>query len=251
MPDVLVLCYHAVSPSWETPLSVTPARFESQLTTLLSRGYAGATFTEAVRGPRTSPTVAVTFDDAYRSVLELAFPILDRLGLPATVYVPTRFAGQAGPMAWPGIDGWLGGAYEHELHPLSWNELRGLRDAGWEIGSHTVSHPKLTQLDDGALATELSESKAACEQAMGSPCESIAYPYGDVDARVVRAAGEAGYGAGAGLPARLHAPRELEWPRVGIYHDDAPWRFRLKASRSARRARASGAGEWLAGALRR
>jgi len=232
--DVLVLCYHAVSPTWEAPLSVTPERFQHQLETLLRRGYRGATFRDAVTRPPHRRTVAITFDDAYRSVLALAFPILDRLGLPATVFVPTSFAGASAPMAWPGIDHWSGGDHERELLPLGWPELRGLSERGWEIGSHTVSHPRLTQLDDRDLAAELGESKQACEEALGAPCGSIAYPYGDVDERVVRAARAAGYSHGAALPPVLHAPRPLEWPRTGIYHTDAAWRFRLKGSLAVR-----------------
>lgn len=251
MRDVLVLCYHAVSPSWDAPLSVRPDRLERQLKSLLRRGYRGATFADAVCRPSASRTLAVTFDDAYRSVLDLAFPILDRLRLPGTVFVPTDFAGKEGPMSWPGIDGWVGGPHERELHPLGWQELRRLRDAGWEVGSHTVSHPKLTDLDDRALGAELRESRTACEHAMDAPCESIAYPYGDVDARVARASGEAGYTAGAALPARFDVTHPLQWPRVGIYHADAQWRFWLKASRPLRRLRSFEAGERVAAALRR
>src|SRR5205085_9051635 len=86
LSDVLVLCYHAVSPTWGASLSVTPDEFESQLRTLLRRGWRGATFRDAVLRPPWPRTLAVTFDDAFLSVLELAHPILARLGLPATVF---------------------------------------------------------------------------------------------------------------------------------------------------------------------
>ena len=250
MTDVLVLCYHAVSRTWGARLSVTPERFERQLESLVRRGYRGATFADAMSQPPAARTVAITFDDAYRSVLELAFPILERVGLPATVFVPTCFAGRDEPMAWPGIDGWLHGPHEHELCPLDWEQLRGLAAAGWEVGSHTVSHPKLTELDAGSLERELTESRATCEKTLGSPCTSIAYPYGDVDARVVRATSEAGYSFGAALPSAFHVPRTLEWPRVGVYDADRAWRFRLKSCRPGRALRSSAAGERAAGLLR-
>jgi peptidoglycan/xylan/chitin deacetylase (PgdA/CDA1 family) len=237
MADVLVLCYHAVSPSWNAPLSVTPDRLEHQLESLVGAGYESATFTEAVRHPPARRTLAITFDDAFRSVLDIAFPVLERLGLTATVFVPTGFAGSGSPMMWPGIDHWLGGPHESELCPLDWQGLATLAAAGWEIGSHSVSHPKLTGLSNASLAAELVDSKAACEAATGMPCESIAYPYGDVDGRVVAAAAQAGYSAGAALPTALHRPRTLEWPRIGIYHADAAWRSRLKCSRGMRSVR--------------
>jgi peptidoglycan/xylan/chitin deacetylase (PgdA/CDA1 family) len=238
MPDILVLCYHAVSPAWTAALSVTPDALERQLARLLARGYQGTTFAQALSAPPAGNVVAVTFDDAYRSVAQLGLPVLARLGIPATVFVPTRFAGAEAPMRWPGIDHWLGTAHEAELMPMSWAELGRLAQAGWEIGSHTVSHPRLTALPDGELARELRDSRAACERHSGTPCVSIAYPYGDVDARVTAAAARAGYLHGAALPVRFHRPRPREWPRVGVYHGDSPRRFALKASRPVRAVRA-------------
>jgi peptidoglycan/xylan/chitin deacetylase (PgdA/CDA1 family) len=237
--DVIVLCYHAVSDDWPASLAVTPSRLESQLRVLVGRGYRGATFSEAVLAPPAPRTVAITFDDAYRSVLDLAFPVLERLELPATVFVPTAFPGKAAPMAWPGIDRWLRGPHEHELMPLSWDELARLADADWEIGSHTHTHPRLTALDRDSLARELTGSREECERQLGLMCRSISYPYGDHDERVVAAAAAAGYATACTLPARLHAPARLRWPRVGVYRVDHVLRFRLKISSNMRRLRAS------------
>jgi peptidoglycan/xylan/chitin deacetylase (PgdA/CDA1 family) len=234
MPDVLVLCYHAVSPSWPAALSVTPERLHAQLRRLVRRGYRGVTFSQAFDGERAGKRLAVTFDDALRSVLDLAVPVLDQLGLTATVFVPTAFPDGDGPVAWPGVDHWLDGPHARELESMSWAQLRALAERGWEIGSHTVSHPRLTQLGDAALEAELVDSRRACEAAVEAPCTSIAYPYGDVDARVVAAARTTGYANGAALPIRPHRPRPLEWPRVGIYHVDSGPRFALKVSRSVR-----------------
>jgi peptidoglycan/xylan/chitin deacetylase (PgdA/CDA1 family) len=239
--DLLVLCYHALSPTWEADLSTTPARFESQIALLTARGYRGMTFTEAVSSPLRGRIAVVTFDDAYRSVLELARPILDRFGLPATVFAPTDSIGSETPLCWPGIDQWRGGPHERELTPMSWAELRTLADAGWEIGSHTGSHPHLTQVEEAALEDELIRSKAACEDHLASPCTSLAYPYGDVDARVVAATARAGYSAAAALPRRLRSHDALEWPRVGVYRVDDDRRFRLKVSPTVRRLRRSAA----------
>ncbi len=235
--DVIVLCYHAVSPTWDAALSTTPQRFERQVATLVKRGYRGATFTEAVSAPPGERVLAVTFDDAYRSVNELARPILDRHGLTATVFAPTDQIGVEGPLRWPGIDRWIGGPHESELTPMSWPQLRELADHGWEIGSHTGSHPRLTQIDDAALESELTRSKAACERELRAPCTSLAYPYGDVDGRVVAAAARSGYAVAAALPGRLHAEEPLRWPRIGVYWTDDDRRFRLKVSRPLRRVR--------------
>jgi peptidoglycan/xylan/chitin deacetylase (PgdA/CDA1 family) len=238
--DVLVLCYHAVSERWPAELSVTPTALEQQVRFLLERGYRPATFQEAVFSPPSRRTVAITFDDAFRSVYELALPILSRIGVPATLFVPTAMIGR-GPLAWPGIDHWLGGPYEPELAAMSWDEVRALDAAGWEIGSHTRTHPRLTQLDEESLAEELTGSRRDCEQRLGKACLTLAYPYGDFDSRVVAAAEAAGYRAAGTLDeVRPQRKAPLRWPREGVYVDFdlarfarrvSPWRRRLRASR--------------------
>jgi peptidoglycan/xylan/chitin deacetylase (PgdA/CDA1 family) len=237
--DVLVLCYHAVSPDWPAALSVTPQQLADQLQYLSDRGYKGATFSEAIHGQVAGRVVAVTFDDGFRSVVQLARPILEQFEMPATVFVPSNFVGRDEPMAWPGIDRWVGGKHEHELVPMSWPEARSLVAAGWEIGSHTKSHPRLSALSDDQLEDELVGSKRECERMLDSPCHSIAYPYGDQDGRVIAATAAAGYSAAGTLPAGHPVPLPLSWPRVGIYHVDSKWSFRLKVSPTARRLRRS------------
>jgi peptidoglycan/xylan/chitin deacetylase (PgdA/CDA1 family) len=236
MSDVLVLCYHAVSESWESELAVTPAQLDEQVGGLLARGYRPATFLEAATGPRAPLTLAVTFDDAYRSVFDLALPVLDRLGVPGSVYAPTGWIGSERPMRWEGIEEWIGTPRQQELEPMTWDDLGELAQRGWEVGSHTRSHPRLTKLDDEALAAELSESRASCAAKLGS-CTTIAYPYGDVDERVVAATAAAGYLAAGALPHEPHGDEILRWPRVGVYRWDNRWRFRLKVAPGVRRLR--------------
>jgi peptidoglycan/xylan/chitin deacetylase (PgdA/CDA1 family) len=237
MGDTLVLCYHAVSEEWDAALSVTPQRFEAQLARLARRGYRGTTVSEALSNGGDGRVVAITFDDAFSSVLKLAAPILARFEMVATVYAPTGFIGSGSPMSWPEIDVWRGGPREHELLPLAWDELRALVARGWEVGSHTVTHPRLPDLAPAELRAELQESKAACEREIGVACASIAYPYGEHNRTVVDAAAAAGYRYGLTLPARLHAATPLRWPRVGVYYVDDLHRFALKTSRAVRRVR--------------
>jgi len=149
--DVLFLCYHAVSPEWPAALSITAEDLEVQVGLLAGRGYRGATFTEAVTGSSAGRIAVLTFDDAYRSVLTRARPILDAYGFPATVFVPTDWVGREEPMTWPGIDRWRGGPHEPELYAMGWKDLRALAAQGWEVASHTCSHPRLTGVSDEAL----------------------------------------------------------------------------------------------------
>jgi peptidoglycan/xylan/chitin deacetylase (PgdA/CDA1 family) len=238
--DLLVLCYHALSDTWPADLAVAPDRFEEQLEELLGRGYQGVTFTEAMRDGDGPPRLAVTFDDAYRSVIERGLPVMSRLGLPATVFVPVDFVGSAAPMSWPGIDRWVGGPHEDEMRCMDGDQLGTLAGAGWEIGSHTRSHPRLTRLPDARLGDELAGSRSRLEDLLGLACRSIAYPYGDVNRRVARAAQSAGYEAACTLRAWELRRNPLLWPRVGVYREDSLKRFRLKVSPTARRVKLSG-----------
>ena len=248
MSDVLVLCYHAVSERWPSDLAVSPRQLEEQLAWLVASGYRGTTFRDAVDAPPAGKTLVVTFDDAFRSVYEGAAPVLARFGLPGTVFVPVDHVG-GDPMEWPGIEQWLGGEYERELLGMTWPELEELSDRGWEIGSHTCTHPYLTRLDDAALHEELQRSREHCEERLGRACVTLAYPYGDTDERVEHAAAEAGYRAAAALSLRLDAtPRPFAWPRVGIYPGDGRLAFRAKVSATVRRLRASRAATAFAAA---
>jgi peptidoglycan/xylan/chitin deacetylase (PgdA/CDA1 family) len=227
-----VLCYHAISHGWPAALAVSPSMFRQQLETLLRRGYVGVTFQDLVNGEAPARAFAVTFDDAYRSVRSEARPVLDDLGVPGTVFAPTSMVGRPGPMRWKGIEQWIGTRYERELTCMSWDELRDLRAAGWEIASHTRSHPRLTQLDDDQLGAELVGSRETCQRELGISSVTLAYPYGIHDARVRAAARDAGYTAAAAD--RPGPVRQFQWPRINLHPVDEPWRFRLKVSPAVR-----------------
>jgi peptidoglycan/xylan/chitin deacetylase (PgdA/CDA1 family) len=186
-----------------------------------------STFLDALE--RDGHVLAVTFDDAERSLLEGAVPVLERLGGPATVFVATATIG-SGPV-------------------LDEAELRELAERGWEIGSHGHSHVALTGLDDETLADELRLSRARVGEVIGAQCRSIAYPYGAVDDRVAAAAAAAGYEAGCALGAG-RAGDPLRRPRIGIDGNDGDFVFRIKVSAPARALRASPAGPALSRAAR-
>jgi peptidoglycan/xylan/chitin deacetylase (PgdA/CDA1 family) len=232
-----ILCYHAMSATWQASVSVPPSALERHAATLRKRRFTGLTLTESERlrssGRLPERTVVFTFDDAYSSTL-LALPILSAYGFPATVFVPTGFVDSAEPLRWNGMAHWEGTPFERELAPVTWTTLRTLVAAGWEAGSHTVSHSLLTELDDLALRRELEESRATLEREFGA-CTSIAYPYGQADERVIEAAATAGYEAGVVLSGNRLPDGPLSRQRIGMYRKDRGWRERAKLSLAAGR----------------
>jgi peptidoglycan/xylan/chitin deacetylase (PgdA/CDA1 family) len=232
--DTLILCYHGVSEDWPTDYAIAPGDLERQIDHLLARGYRALTFAEAARGAP-GRVMAVTFDDAFASVADRAYPILARLGVPGTVFVPTDFPDRRRPMSWPGMERWLDGPHEDELLPASWHQLQRLAEAGWEVASHTRSHPKLTSLSDQELRAELAGSRSTLIERIGGSCGSLAYPFGTYDDRVVRFARSAGYTAAATLLGRTPTPSPMRIPRTGIYRGEGMGIFRLKVSPTVRR----------------
>jgi peptidoglycan/xylan/chitin deacetylase (PgdA/CDA1 family) len=240
----LVLCYHAVSDAWPDQLAVPPRLFEEHLVRLLRRGYRPVSAAESLAGRRGS--LHVTFDDAYRSVAA-AIPILERLGVEATVFACAGYARDGRPLDVPELAAEVA-AHPTELATMDWAALRELVERGVEIGSHTVSHPHLTRLSDRELHAELRDSRERLEAELSRPCRFLAYPYGENDVRVRRAAKQAGYDAAFALRERFDDADLFGLPRVDLYRKDTPLRAMLKARLVPRLShRALG----LLGALRR
>jgi peptidoglycan/xylan/chitin deacetylase (PgdA/CDA1 family) len=206
-----VLAYHGVGRAIEDSarLLVEPDLLESHVRFLQRRGYRFLTAEELLEEGRPRPGTAVlTFDDGFRNWLTAAVPVLRRLGVRATFYVcPALYGGRH----WD-LDG-------DEGQLLDESGPGELLEAGMELGSHSLSHPDLRQLDDRELRRELEESKSALEALASRPCRTLAYPYGLYDDRVVAAARTAGYELAFGwLPGPwrpLEAPRLPAPPRHG------------------------------------
>jgi peptidoglycan/xylan/chitin deacetylase (PgdA/CDA1 family) len=250
-PDLLILCYHAVSEDWPFAAAVRPRELERQLRSLLRRGFEARSLSAALEAPGAGPTLVVTFDDAFASVRRLALPLMARLGVPGTVFVPTDHATGGTPMTWSLLGQWSGTPHERELSPMSWDEIRDLRDSGWEIGSHTCSHPDLTRISEREAERELRRSREVCESEAERPCRALAYPFGRCDERVVELAGGSGYAAAVTLGGRLAEPLAPTGPlalgRVGVYRATSRPLFGAKTSVRLRRARAAPAYRKLMG----
>ena len=208
----LVLCYHAVSPTWEHRLAIQPDLLLRQIRVL----------------SRFRP-VQATFDDAFRSAASI-FPALELLGLPIQIFVCTSYARTGAPLTLPE----LAGDDREQLATMDWGALLEHADRGVAIGSHAVSHPHLTKLSADELRRELNESREEIEDRLGRRCEDLAYPYGEHDKRVRAAARAAGYGRAYALRGSRSDPYAA--PRVDLYrrHTVPRTLLRVAASRPGR-----------------
>lgn len=208
----LVLCYHAVSPTWEHRLAIQPDLLLRQIRVL----------------SRFRP-VHATFDDAFRSAASI-FPALELLGVPIQIFVCTSYARTGAPLTLPE----LAGDDREQLATMDWDALLEHADRGVAIGSHAVSHPHLTRLSADELRRELNESREEIEDRLGRRCEDLAYPYGEHDERVRAAARAAGYGRAYALRGSRSDPYAA--PRVDLYrrHTVPRTLLRVAASRPGR-----------------
>ena len=219
-----VLTYHAVADE-PSRIAVPPDLFRRHVQHLRQAGYRAVTFAEASRVLDAGPgdharLVCITFDDGYRNVLENAVPVLREAGFVATFFVPTAHVG--------GANHWDASAPPRGWPILSWNELAELAGEGFEIGSHTRSHPHLPRLDDAALTDELAGSRAELEDRLGTEVPSFCYPFGDHDARTRAAARDAGYRCACTIEfaACVPAHDRMRLPRLGTARLATPFQFR-------------------------
>ena len=162
MGSAWILLYHALRERGGDVWTVAPADLERAVRLAREAGLEIATLAEALEGTRDA--VAITFDDAYRSVHELAFPVLDALGVTATVFVPVDWIIDA-PSA---------------SETMTWPQLRELARHGWSIASHGCAHVPFDRLTAAAIDHELRRSKQVLEDRIGDDVSSFAYPYGAV-----------------------------------------------------------------------
>jgi peptidoglycan/xylan/chitin deacetylase (PgdA/CDA1 family) len=181
MADSLpVLTFHTLEcrERRSSAISFSPKVFQRGMARLHASGWRTLSLLEVVdclrRGaPFPERSFVITFDDGYQSVYDEAFPILQRYGMSATVFLTVGEGGiahSAGRL--PAIEG---------RSMLSWLEIVEMQRAGIEFGAHTLTHPDLTRLPRERVEAEICESKAVIESALGVQVSSFAYPYGYYD----------------------------------------------------------------------
>jgi len=238
-PKFVILCYHGIGESGN-PLGVAPPRelFEVQMR-FLRENYRVVSLDEACRelrsGAKSEPGIVITFDDGYRSAYTVAFPILQKYGLPATIFLTVESV-ETGQVAWydrvflamavaPSgeLQLALHGPCRFQLNSprdrlraalevvallrtlsnsqrrsccallenkiglpqnalssrvLTWEEIRAMHQGGMAFGSHTLTHPVVSQLAPQELEQELGASKCLLEKRLGIPVLDFAFPFG-------------------------------------------------------------------------
>ena len=189
-PGARILMYHRVSDRDDyDQLTVSPDNFEEQIRWLNEnrRLLSLPDLISAIQnGSAAKNSVAITFDDGYLDNLENALPILEKYQVPATIYVTSDFAAQK--ISHPRYR-----SDSKRLH-LNWQEVRSLAQHPLiRIGSHTKTHPMLSQVPLEQVTAEIRDSKADIEQMTGVEVSDFCYPSGNFTEREERIVRESGY----------------------------------------------------------
>jgi peptidoglycan/xylan/chitin deacetylase (PgdA/CDA1 family) len=151
--EPVILCWHDV------PYKAK-AMFERQIQWLIETRKIVSLADMMQKG--STEYVSLTFDDGFESLYSVVFPILLKYRLPFTAFIPSSFLGRQGY--------------------INYNQLKEIATSGYcEIGAHTRSHQKLTQLSTQELYSEISGSKNDLEALLGKPVVSFAYPFGKIE----------------------------------------------------------------------
>jgi len=226
--SIPILTYHSIDDSGSA-ISIAPALFRQQMAHLAEHGWQTLTLSEATRllasGKPTPPgTVVLTFDDGFENVYTEAFPVLERYGFHATVFLITDFCGGV-------IDGYGPSAATGRLPVMDWPAVAEMHTYGVEFGAHTLTHPNLTRLSPQAAEHEMLTSKTVIQNRLGAVVDTFAYPYGCFNGAVKTIARRHFLSAVSTRLGRAHSHADLHaLRRMDMYYLQAPRLFKNLSS---------------------
>jgi peptidoglycan/xylan/chitin deacetylase (PgdA/CDA1 family) len=210
---VPVLMYHVIGtppPAAPYPeLFVSPRLFAAQIAALARAGYHAVTLDRVWqawhgRAPLPPRPVVLTFDDGYRGDYGAAMPILHR-------------------HRWPGVLNLLvANLHRHGWGLKAWMVRRMIAN-GWEVDSHTLTHPDLATVGRRRLRREVRGSRAVLRRLFHVPVRFFCYPSGAFDAAVIAAVRRAGYlGATTEIAGLARRSRPFRLARIRVAGGEPP-----------------------------
>lgn len=182
-------------------LSITPDKLEEQFTWLSKNGFTPITLDTLYgifsKRETISKPIVLTFDDGYVDFYVNAFQILRKYGFHAVAFIPTGLVGTS--------------------YYMSWDQIREINNSGLvSFQAHSVTHPNLPSLPYHQILSELSDSKKALEQQLGTHVNFISYPFGASNSLVWQAANSSGFVGGVGTWLGKVTEPGINMPRIRI-----------------------------------
>ncbi len=192
--EIPILMYHRITdgipPGTKHGIYVPRDQFERQLEFLKRRGFTALNFFDVrsiLEGKKNIPDrpVMITFDDGYEDNYVMAFPLLKKYKMTATIFLIGNPAIRSN--IWDEKTGEPGAPL------LNDRQIQEMIAAGIEFGSHTMNHKKLTLCSSEEAGMEITESKKVLEQRLNTEILSFAYPYGELNQQIKQHVAAAGY----------------------------------------------------------
>lgn len=232
--DFGILTYHRVTdrvPGFAAPTwNISPARLREQLAGLLRRGFKPRALSAVLEARTTGVKLpegvfVVTFDDGYENNFTDALPVLEELGVPATIFLATSFLNSTSPFPfddWSGRGQW--GVPVSSWRPLESGQCRKLLDSGLiELGTHTHTHQRFLQRIDDFRA-DMQASIELLHDAFGVRRPTFAFPHGIHDSSMLDVVRDLGIRAAlTTVPGLIDISSDpLGWGRFSVEsHDTA------------------------------
>lgn len=223
--------YHMISETEhpkEKRYSLSPKKFERQMQYIKNKEYTPISLDDLQKYLNDKnhilpeKPIIVTFDDGYMDNYENALPVLKKYDIPAMVFIVTGFIGKT--------NNWMRSEGYPLRHLMGWSEIKEIKENGISIGSHTINHYSLSNLDYKEARKEIEESRIYLENKLGDSIHHFAYPFGGVNKIVKDIVRESGYKTacttGSGFNSRDTNLFELR--RLEIFGTDSLMNFVIK-----------------------
>lgn len=230
MSRFTILMYHIIDAPQskaEAKYACPPALFERHLEYLSSSIHTVVSLTDIEEHLLTGKAlprdaVAITIDDGFEDNYNQAFPLLRKYNMPATIFLASGVIG--------GTNDWMKGRGFPERKMLNWNQIREMNEHQITFGAHTVTHPKLSVLNNTLAEQEIIQSKMSIEEHLGQPCKHFAYPYGLFNNTTPEIVQQCGFtlacSTRSGFNHHERDPYILH--RIEVYGTDSSWKLKQK-----------------------
>jgi len=171
----VIVVFHRVNEAYpDDPLTLTDSVFE-RFVQFFARYFDVIPLSELLnrlaKGGALAPSLTITFDDGYWGNATIAAPILERNGLRGCFFLTTEFIGSD-------FVPWWDQQQRIQSRWMSWDQVRALRAAGHEIGSHTETHVDLGKVPTDIAQREVAGGDARLAKELGESTGLFAYPFG-------------------------------------------------------------------------
>lgn len=217
---VPILTYHKIAPITKGTIYpgtfVPPILFEKHLRLLNRRGFSSVSVADLFTDRMPGQPILLTFDDGFQDFADSAWPLLQKHGFGALVFLVLNHLG--------GQNDWDIAVGDKPAPLMTLETIQELARQGAQFGSHTLSHPRLTTLDDADQRRELLKSAELTRSLLSnsdSNSNSVCYPYGSYNQTTLDLAREAGYKYGFSTDKGLNdaTTDSMRLKRIAIRHD--------------------------------